>query len=246
MKFSRTLAEIGQLPSHSLAGALPRPNTFAGANDAQRDIYESLRSMLLDGSYSSGDHLPASILADSLRSSITPVREALIRLSAECLVENIQGRGFFVRGIGPQELIQQCVFVSALLMFAVTHQSPQHRTRYIPPSEKLKRSPKATDAISAETAESRAVFLEQEYADLSMLSGNGFIIDTVRQFNARTHTLRRSHLNDEPLFERSIEALSKISICLTGNLTAIDPNSTEIEFAIESSIKLPLPIGDLH
>lgn len=55
--------------------------------------YEFIRLQILDGTLHPGDRLVEADLADDLRSSRTPVREALRRLEAEGLVEVLPHRG---------------------------------------------------------------------------------------------------------------------------------------------------------
>ncbi|WP_372784594.1 GntR family transcriptional regulator [Phenylobacterium sp.] len=57
----------------------------------------SLRDRLRDGAYRPGARIAATDLADELRLSTTPVREALSRLAGEGLLEDRRGQGYFVR-----------------------------------------------------------------------------------------------------------------------------------------------------
>src|SRR5579862_5224862 len=57
----------------------------------------TLRERLREGVLPPGARLPATIIADDLRLSATPVREALARLAGEGLLDERRGQGFFVR-----------------------------------------------------------------------------------------------------------------------------------------------------
>jgi DNA-binding GntR family transcriptional regulator len=57
----------------------------------------ALRDRLREGVYRPGSRIAATDLADELRLSSTPVREALSRLAGEGLLEDRRGQGYFVR-----------------------------------------------------------------------------------------------------------------------------------------------------
>ncbi len=57
----------------------------------------SLRERIHEGAYRPGARIAATDLADELRLSTTPVREALSRLAGEGLLEDRRGQGYFVR-----------------------------------------------------------------------------------------------------------------------------------------------------
>jgi DNA-binding GntR family transcriptional regulator len=59
-------------------------------------VYAALRQQLRDGSHKPGTRLEPSALSDSLNASVTPVRDALHRLTGERLVEAPRHEGFRV------------------------------------------------------------------------------------------------------------------------------------------------------
>ena len=56
-----------------------------------------LRERLRDGGFPPGMRIAATEVADTLKLSATPVREALSRLAGEGLLEDRRGQGFFLR-----------------------------------------------------------------------------------------------------------------------------------------------------
>lgn len=66
--------------------------------------YEAIRSKILAGKFAPGQALSEVELARTLGTSRTPVREALMRLHEEALVEIIPRRGPLVRMLAPQEM----------------------------------------------------------------------------------------------------------------------------------------------
>ena len=67
-------------------------------------VYENLKKRIITHSLSQGDPLNESILSKELKTSKTPVREALQQLEKEGFVENIPGKGSFVSRISFQDI----------------------------------------------------------------------------------------------------------------------------------------------
>lgn len=59
-------------------------------------VYAAIRQRLLDGVYRPGDRLEPALLSDELNASVTPVRDALHRLTGERLVDAPRHEGFRV------------------------------------------------------------------------------------------------------------------------------------------------------
>jgi DNA-binding GntR family transcriptional regulator len=57
-------------------------------------VYGAIKRRLREGAYKPGDRLEPAVLADQLNSSVTPVRDALHRLTGERLVEAPPHSGF--------------------------------------------------------------------------------------------------------------------------------------------------------
>ncbi len=67
-------------------------------------VYENLKKRIITHSLNQGDPLNESILSKELKTSKTPVREALQQLEKEGFVENIPGKGSFVSRISFQDI----------------------------------------------------------------------------------------------------------------------------------------------
>ena len=68
--------------------------------------YERLKDLILDGRFAAGAPLTERALATELGVSRTPVREAILRLDREGLVEIVDGRGAFVASYSVEDIIQ--------------------------------------------------------------------------------------------------------------------------------------------
>ena len=67
-------------------------------------VYENLKKRIITHSLKQGDPLNESILSKELKTSKTPIREALQQLEKEGFVENIPGKGSFVSRIFFQDI----------------------------------------------------------------------------------------------------------------------------------------------
>jgi DNA-binding GntR family transcriptional regulator len=84
-----------------------------------------IKHRIVQGAYPPGAPLSESKLARALRTSRTPVREALSRLLEEGYVERVPSRGYFVAGI-TVELIQNVFQVRRLLEGAAAARAAEY------------------------------------------------------------------------------------------------------------------------
>jgi DNA-binding transcriptional MocR family regulator len=65
--------------------------------------YDQLRNKIIHRAFQPGEKLKISEIADQLKMSPTPIREALSRLAQEQFIETRQQRGFFIKDIDLDE-----------------------------------------------------------------------------------------------------------------------------------------------
>lgn len=100
--FSAGSAEsVSRIPPSALD---MRFETDAHPRTAQQLAYEMLRRAIMQGTLVPGTRLTQNQLAEQLRLSTTPVREALRRLAGDGLVQIDAHRGAIVRGLDRAEL----------------------------------------------------------------------------------------------------------------------------------------------
>lgn len=90
-----------------LAAVQIRPNL-------KDEIANHVRSLILSGSLRPGDRIPQDDVATALSVSRLPVREALIALEAEGLVENLPRKGSYVAMLQPEDVIDHFMVVGLL------------------------------------------------------------------------------------------------------------------------------------
>ena len=82
-------------------------------------VYERIREAIISGQFRPGTKLTVDILSEELKVSRTPVKEALVRLEREGLVESIPRRGMFVTKIDIEDAIEIYELREVLEGFAV-------------------------------------------------------------------------------------------------------------------------------
>jgi hypothetical protein len=91
--------------------------------------YDALRHQLVAGAWPPGHRLEAVRLADDLGVSITPVRDALSRLTGEHLIEGVPGEGFRVPRLDGSDLRIIFAWHHRLMTMAIRWRGGPFRTR---------------------------------------------------------------------------------------------------------------------
>jgi len=155
-------------------------------------VYRELRAKILSGELPSGSRLLPESLAESLSISQTPVKEALVRLEADGLVEVQSRRGAVVRrftAIAVGELYEARILIEANALRAGLKDN-----RFGPPViAELKRI--LADHISetkrgTEDGLRNALALDRQFhSKLVAQGGNGFIGEWHTKIMQQTHTM---------------------------------------------------------
>ncbi|MEB3101263.1 GntR family transcriptional regulator [Ferviditalea candida] len=82
-------------------------------------VYNYLKNAILNGEYGSGERLIERELADKLKISRTPIREALFRLESQGLVKTVPRKGVIVSEISFEMVMEVFTILSALQVLAV-------------------------------------------------------------------------------------------------------------------------------
>ncbi len=78
--------------------------TFSIPESLSQSIYRYLEGMIISGKMGAGARLVPDEIADTLKVSKSPVREALLRLEKEGLVTNMPRMGFFIADINIEDI----------------------------------------------------------------------------------------------------------------------------------------------
>jgi DNA-binding GntR family transcriptional regulator len=191
---------MGRSTPSAPARKAPRP-----AAPARRPVKSSLvdqahaaiRERILDNAYPPGHRALESELAQALGISRTPVREALIRLQKEGLVEVVPRHGMRVLPMSPADLAEMYVVLSALESAAAEAVAARR-----PSDDELKPLVQATRdmdrALKADDLDAWAAADERFHRTLVDLAGNRMLQATVENFWDRAHRARMVTLRMRP------------------------------------------------
>ncbi|MBU8908243.1 GntR family transcriptional regulator [Desertibacillus haloalkaliphilus] len=80
--------------------------------------YLHLKNMILEGDYKAGDRLVERELAEKMKISRTPIREALFRLESQGFVKTVPRKGVVVSKISTEDVIEVFTILSSLEVLA--------------------------------------------------------------------------------------------------------------------------------
>jgi len=155
--------------------------------------YQRLRTQILDNTLPPGFQAFEQELADRLGISRTPVREALIRLQKEGLVEVIPRHGMKVLPVSPADMRDIYEVLTALESAAaeiVARRSPSEEE--LAPLAQASRD--MAKALKNDDLEAWAAADERFHRGLIELSGNRLLIEAVLNLWDRAHRARMSTL----------------------------------------------------
>lgn len=185
----------------------------------RRPLREQIREELLRrldrGDFSAGTDINEVALAGELGVSRTPLREALITLAGEGVLESNQGRGFRFAPVSRKEFRELCEIVAALEALALETSDPDHLRRIAPELLRLARD--FPDQVAEQQEIERH---DDEWHDL-LLSGcqNERLLDLITSVKAGMR--RYAHLivgDDAPLEREAAEHRRIASLLDEGDL----------------------------
>jgi DNA-binding GntR family transcriptional regulator len=179
------------------AGSTGSPRSPAPRGSRVEAAYAAIRRRILDNVYPPGHQALESELADQLDISRTPVREALIRLAHEGLVEVIPRHGMRVLPVSPVDM-REIYLVLAALESAAAELLARRR----PSDDELKPLVEATRdmarALKTDDLDGWAAADERFHQGLVELAGNRTLQDAVARLADRAHRARMFTLRLRP------------------------------------------------
>ena len=111
------------MPSHSLF-------EHVSHGSLGNKIFDILRDRILNEEYEHGQKLNELALANELKISRTPIREALKQLELEGLVESIPNKGVYVKGFSPRDIDDmfeiRCALEGLAIQLAIDRMDEEH------------------------------------------------------------------------------------------------------------------------
>lgn len=186
---------------------------MGGPRSSYRErIREALRAAVIAGELSPGEVYSAPALADQFGVSATPVREAMLDLVKEELVEPVRNKGFRVRVVSEEQLdeytqLRQLIEIPTTAALAATAD----------PADVEALRPLAQEIIEAANDEDLIRYIEADmrfHLQLLSLTGNRTLVETVRNLRQRSRLYGLTRLLDEGELEESATEHLEILECL--------------------------------
>lgn len=159
---------------------------------------ERIRATIVEGTLDLGEQISEAALALQLGISKTPVREALLRLRADGLVDIHPQRGTYVFSVGGEDVVQICRFREILESAALAEALAADRKGLIAALEENLRSMK--EAHRAADARALPELDAQFHGIIMQRSNNAYLRDAYRLIEHKIHALRwRLPANNEQI-----------------------------------------------
>lgn len=167
-------------------------------NPIRDQIYDHLVAGILDRSFPPGSPIRDTHVASILDVSRTPVREALLRLSSDGLVDNIPGRGFIVRELSLQDVREAYPILSNLESLSISLAEKL-------PESVLKKLESLNKQMASKTASSsRLTQIDSEFHDTLVSScPNVMLIQTIKRLRQIVKRYELAFMDNKELVEVS-------------------------------------------
>lgn len=174
------------------------------------DVYSQLKDYILSDVIHPSERLQIGQLSHHFGVSITPIREALIRLASELLIDFKPGRGFFYRDFIPSEQLQFCELKFAVLKFAIEKGCLRRpfRIRFDP--DQLDLHEDNAWSPSEKSIKAYVHAIEEFYVQIALASGNTQMASLVQSLCERTRVSRILDLEQPGNAKIVLEGLKKI------------------------------------
>jgi DNA-binding GntR family transcriptional regulator len=191
-----------------MASALYPTATLGEAMDQEAKsladlVVQELRTRILDGRLRLGENLSENAVAADLGISKTPVREALLRLKMDRLVDVLPQRGSYVFQLSAEEVamvseLREVLEIAAAA--AAMQRNPRElANRIVIIVKEMRKAHAVSDKVAYATLDGR---LHQAIIDLS---GNTYIVDAYGPVGFRVQALRARLSEEETLNRRSLQ-----------------------------------------
>ncbi|MFJ1753992.1 GntR family transcriptional regulator [Kitasatospora sp. NPDC088134] len=197
-----------------------KPRNLISVQERLRDqVAHALRAALISGELRPGVVYSAPALAADFGVSATPVREAMLDLAREGLVEAVRNKGFRVTELSERDLDE---FTEIRALIEVPTVGQVARTATAEQLEALR--PQAEAIVAAARKHDLIGYLEadrQFHLDLLALAGNARLVETVGDLRKRSRLYGLNRLDQRgELVTSAEEHLELLDVLLTGDAAA--------------------------
>ncbi|MFF3342159.1 GntR family transcriptional regulator [Streptomyces flavidovirens] len=197
-------------------GHLAQRDLNATRERLRDQVAHALRAALISGELRPGEVYSAPALADDFGISATPVREAMLDLAREGLVEPVRNKGFRVTEVSESDL-DQYTAIRALIEVPTVGQVTRSATReeleaLRPVAEEIVRAARDHDLIGYLEADRRF------HLSLLALCGNERLVETVGDLRKRSRLYGLTALDESgELIPSAEEHLELLDLMLAGD-----------------------------
>ncbi|MFI1204979.1 GntR family transcriptional regulator [Streptomyces sp. NPDC020883] len=197
-------------------GHLKHRDLNAGRERLRDQVSNALRAALISGELRPGMVYSAPVLAEDFGISATPVREAMLDLAREGLVEPVRNKGFRVTEVNERDL-DQYTEIRALIEIPTVGRVARTATReeleaLRPVAEEIVRAARDHDLIGYLEAD------RQFHLSLLALSGNDRLVETVGDLRKRSRLYGLTALDKRgELIPSAEEHLELLDLMLAGD-----------------------------
>jgi DNA-binding GntR family transcriptional regulator len=193
---------------------------LGGRRSSYRErIGEALRAAVISGELASGRVYSVPALAEQFGVSATPVREAMLDLAKEGLVEPVPNKGFRVTVVSEAQLdeythLRELIEIPTTVALA-TSADPADVEALRPLAQAIVDAAAAADLIAYVEADMRF------HLAMLALSGNRTLVETVRDLRLRSRLYGLTSL----MAEGELEASAREHLAILDALLARDPEA---------------------
>ncbi|CAL9311011.1 MULTISPECIES: GntR family transcriptional regulator [unclassified Streptomyces] len=204
-----------------MGGHLKQPNLITAQERLRDQVAHALRAALISGELQPGRVYSAPALAADFGISATPVREAMLDLAREGLVEPVRNKGFRVTEVSEQDLDQYSelrALIEVPTVGAVTRSATREQLEALRPvAEEIVVSARDHDLIGYLDADRRF------HLSLLALHGNDRLVETVGDLRKRSRLYGLTTLDERGLLVASArEHLELLDLMLAGDAAAAE------------------------
>ncbi len=199
-----------------------KPRALISVQERLRDqVAHALRAALISGELRPGVVYSAPALAADFGVSATPVREAMLDLAREGLVEAVRNKGFRVTELTERDL-DDYTEIRALIEVPTVGRVTRTATR-----EQLEAlRPLAEAIVEAARRHDLIAYLEADrkfHLDLLALAGNARLVETVGDLRKRSRLYGLNRLDQRgELTSSAAEHLQLLDLMISGDATAAE------------------------
>ncbi|MEV4115301.1 GntR family transcriptional regulator [Nonomuraea sp. NPDC049695] len=186
----------------------------------REQVSQALRAALITGEMRPGVVYSAPVLAAQFGVSATPVREAMLDLAKEGLVEAVRNKGFRVTELSDRDLdelteIRQLIEVPTVARLADSSRAEEFE-RLRPIAEEIVSAAEGGDLLAYVDADLRF------HVELLTLAGNGHLVEVVRDLRNRARLYGLSQLAERgTLADSAREHLQLLDALKNGDSQAV-------------------------